>query len=177
MRNTTILFSIFFLLILINIKQPGIAQVSGTKINYRCWISLSEGGETVKGFLVELRDSTVVVATNDKRPKTSKEIISREIHIREIQKIALRKSSRNLEASLLLGSGAAILTKIILSNQNDDLFSSPAVAGGIGLVLSIPFGALGALVGSPKKSFSLESDLDHYKNQRNLMRRHMRLIK
>lgn len=175
MRNTTILFSIFFLLILI--KQPGIAQVSGARINYRCWISLLEGGETVKGFLVELRDSTVVMARNDKRPKTSNEIISREIHIREIKKIALRKSSRNLEASLLLGSSAAILTKIVLTHQNDDLFSSPAVAGGFGLAFSLPFGALGALVGSPKKSFSIESDLDHYKNQRNLMRRHMRLIK
>lgn len=143
-------------------------------IKYRCWITLMDGGK-IEGFMMELRDSTISVATNYKRPKVLQEITLQEIPVWTIQNVALRKTSRPLETALLLGGIGGLASTMILKGQDDDLFSIPGVAIVTGVGFGLPFAALGALVGTPKKHFLIGADLEEYQIQRDLMNLHMKL--
>lgn len=166
----------YYLMVLgaIGIIQPVFTQELPHEIQYRCWITLIDGGK-IEGFMMELRDSTVLVDTHHKRPKVAQEITLQEIPVRTIQNVALRKTSRPLEAALLLGGVGGLASTMILKGQDDDLFSIPGVAIVSGVGFGLPFAALGALVGTPKKHFLIGADLEEYRTQRDLMKLHMKL--
>lgn len=151
--------------------HPLQAQVSFEIPKYRCWVYSKNNTKPVKGFLLELGDSSIVVATNYKRPKTIDEIELKEFQVTEIQKIALQKTSRRLEAALFLGGSVVLLATIGLINQHDDLFSKPGVAIGFGAVFGLPFGVLGGMTGGPKKAYSFDGDFNRYHEQRDLMKK------
>ncbi len=166
----------YYLMVLgaIGIIQPVFTQELPHEIKYRCWITLIDGGK-IEGFMMELRDSTVLVDTHHKRPKVAQDMILKEIPARTIQNIALRKISRPLEAALLLGGGVAVASTMIIIGQDEDFLSIPGVAAVSGVLIGLPFAALGALVGTPKKHFLIGADLEEYRAQRDLMKLHMKL--
>jgi len=173
MSNFLVLMPVFLLLVLTD--QSGAAQTPGAKINYRCWIYPADGGSTTRGFLVELRDSSVVIALNSKRPRKSDVILKKEIQVQSIRKIDLRKNGQSLELAGLLGGAVFLIAGVsVASADEDDYFQGPGAAIGIGLLSALPVAVIGAAIGSARKSFVFDGDSYKYKYQRELMRRHMK---
>ena len=165
---------IFSLLMICNYSGLITGQNPVVKINYRCWIQLNSKPEIIRGGIVDAGPTTLSIVGEYDFKKVDFDNYMVDYKAAEIRKLFLQKRGRPVEAAFVLGGVVGLSTTLALLYSKDDLFSIPGIAWGTGLVTSLPFVAIGALTGGPRKLFRW-NNIEEYQSQRRAIRRHMRL--
>ena len=127
---------------------------------YKVWVEFNDDRENVKGKLIRMNDSTLVM-------QYWKEEKEEEINIQEIYRLKFRKN-RAIGKGVGLGVGIGVLAGVIagLAEGDDEpgfiALSAEQKAGGYGVGLA-PIGAgIGAAIGSLKKKYEINGDQETY---------------
>lgn len=144
------------------------------KIDYRCWMHLNNNSEIIKGGLIDAGPTILRIVGEYDIKKVDFVNYMVDYKAAEINRLFLQKRSRPVEAAFIFGGVVALSTTLAMLNSKDDLFSIPGVAWGTGLIACLPFVAIGALTGGPRKVFRW-NNIEEYQSQRQGIRKHMRL--
>lgn len=149
------------------------AQKNNKKIEYyKVWITPIDGSKSVIGYLYSADEQTVKIIDNISLNVS----IKTEISAKKIDVIKIRRKGK-IGRSMLIGGGSGVLTGVAIGFiQGDDdntgliYFEKEAYAVGYGFFLGIIGTGVGAGVGSIKKKFLINGDIDIYKQNLNLLK-------
>jgi len=161
---------LLILLLLIVSSEATFSQVVNTQndIKYKAWFESMDGSLKQKGFLVELKDSSIVFGTQQNLE---------DIAVSNLQLLKFRKKNaigKSLGYGALIGFGIGGLIGLASGDDKSGFirFTAEAKALGLGIIMSIPGAIVGATMGAPKVSIPIQGDLDTYNRQKEKLRKY-----
>ena len=138
------------------------ASVLQKDIEYKSWVKTMDGTQNQKGFLAELKDSSIVFGSQQKLE---------DIAISNMKQINFRKKNaigKSMGYGALIGFGLGAVIGLASGDDKGGFisFTAEEKALAAGIFLTIPGAIIGALVGSAKVKIPINGKMDQYERQR-----------
>ena len=137
---------------------------------FKVWVDLNHEID-IRGYLVELKDSSVVIIDNLMFEK-------REIKISAIKQLKFRSKGR-IGRGLAIGAGTGLVLGVIGGYADGDdepgflSLTAEDKAIGLGFTMLTIGGGIGAIVGAIKKKYKLNGQQESYNSYRGKMNRYV----
>lgn len=145
-----------FLLIICCAFQLSAQETEKHKKEYKVWVKLING-KSIKGYLLQLKDSSITVAHGDSA-------YADDFLISDIEKLKFRRKGR-VGRGIAIGAGSGLVLGAVsgYAAGDDYWFGSKEEGAAFAGTLLMPLGAtVGGLIGAIKKTYLISGNLNNY---------------